>query len=326
MVKVRLKSCHTMFKIELIICISTYAMNYDLIGMIMIFYDQLGISLPLFKSSVLWRCYIAGSIYHSTNLSTRFTIFHFIPQKSQTNKPYPFTWQISLSVTLRNKQHHFTYHKLFSLTKPNTLNKTKPKKQPCWMENCVRHHHHHLRTMLTLPQLPSSTSSSSWSLKPHLRIFPKLVNGRGMSVRAMSGGRRHCEFGSLNAPLEPRSLVGKFLSGVLQNRRQLFHVVTKEELKMLSDDRDSAVARMVLSQDTDEALLHRFFFTNFKYPFLFFVIMFLLLFFWDTFFFFVWIMDWWTLCLFEKGEVCDFMLVSARACIYCNLCFWIWFE
>lgn len=76
-------------------------------------------------------------------------------------------------------------------------------------------------------------------------------------MRAMSGGRRHCEFGSLNAPLEPRSPVGKFLSGVLQNRRQLFHVVTKEELKMLSDDRDSAVARMVLSQDSDEALLHR---------------------------------------------------------------------
>ncbi|KAG4921602.1 hypothetical protein GLYMA_18G158300v4 [Glycine max] len=105
------------------------------------------------------------------------------------------------------------------------------------MENCV--FHHHLRSMITLPQPPSTP------------LFPKV-----MRVRA-SAGRRHCEFSSQNAPLEPRSLVGKFLSGVLQNRRQLFHVVAKEELKMLSDDRDSALARMHLSQHSDEALLHR---------------------------------------------------------------------
>ncbi|KAG5017793.1 hypothetical protein JHK85_023929 [Glycine max] len=97
--------------------------------------------------------------------------------------------------------------------------------------------------MITLPQ-PSS-------LKPNLRVCPKV-----MRVRA-SAGRRHCEFSSQNAPLEPRSLAGKFLSGVLQNRRQLFHVLAKEELKMLSDDRDSAIARMRLSHHSDEALLHR---------------------------------------------------------------------
>ncbi|KAK7395416.1 hypothetical protein VNO78_15974 [Psophocarpus tetragonolobus] len=101
----------------------------------------------------------------------------------------------------------------------------------------VCHHLHHLRSMVTLPKPPSS--------KP-----------RAARVRA-SAGRRHCEFSSLNAPLEPRSDVGKFLGGVLQNRRQLFHVVVKEELKMLSDDRDSAFARMLLSQDSDEAMLHR---------------------------------------------------------------------
>ncbi|TKY66186.1 hypothetical protein E2542_SST09053 [Spatholobus suberectus] len=116
------------------------------------------------------------------------------------------------------------------------------------MENCVCHH---LRTVVTLPQPPPSSSS----LKTHLRLFPNVARGM-MRVRA-SAGRRHCEFSSLNAPLEPRSLVGKFLSGVLQDRRQLFHVVAKEELRLLSDDRDSAVARMVLSQDSDEALLHR---------------------------------------------------------------------
>ena len=146
------------------------------------------------------------------------------------------------------------------------------------MENCVfHHHHHHLRSMITLPQ-PSS-------LKPNLRVCPKV-----MRVRA-SAGRRHCEFSSQNAPLEPRSLVGKFLSGVLQNRRQLFHVVAKEELKMLSDDRDSALARMHLSQHSDEALLHRYVSHLFLIPLLLLLsVLFSLLFFLDPSFF-LWSMD-----------------------------------
>ncbi|XP_047158945.1 UV-B-induced protein At3g17800, chloroplastic-like isoform X2 [Vigna umbellata] len=117
------------------------------------------------------------------------------------------------------------------------------------MEKSVSNNHHlHLRTMLTPSQPPPSSSAS---FKTQLRSFPK-----GLTVRA-SAGRRHCEFSSLNAPLEPNSLVGKFLGGVLQNRRQMFHVAAKEELKMLSEDRDSAIARMVISQNSDEALLHR---------------------------------------------------------------------
>ncbi|XP_027335382.1 UV-B-induced protein At3g17800, chloroplastic-like [Abrus precatorius] len=125
------------------------------------------------------------------------------------------------------------------------------------MENCVWQQHHHLRTMVTFPS-PTPSSSSSSSLKPHLRFLPRkhVGYGKGMRVRA-SGGRRHCDFSSINAPLEPKSLVGKFLSGVFQNHRQLFHVVAKEELKLLSDDRDSAVARMLLTHHSDEALLHR---------------------------------------------------------------------
>lgn len=83
-----------------------------------------------------------------------------------------------------------------------------------------------------------------------------------MKVKA-SSGQSHCEFRSLNTPLEPRTNVGKFLSGVLQNHPQLFHINAKEELKLLSDDRDSAVSRMLLSQGSDEALLHRFV-INFK--------------------------------------------------------------
>ncbi|XP_061366712.1 UV-B-induced protein At3g17800, chloroplastic-like isoform X2 [Gastrolobium bilobum] len=136
------------------------------------------------------------------------------------------------------------------------------------MENSV-YKHHHLRRLVTFPSSSSSSPSSQLSSlsKPHLRFFSilprKLVGspclclkGRPMKVKA-SAGRRHCEFSSLNSPLEPRSMVGKFLSGVLQNHPQLFHNVTMEELRLLSDDRDSAVARMLLSQGSDEALLHR---------------------------------------------------------------------
>lgn len=72
-----------------------------------------------------------------------------------------------------------------------------------------------------------------------------------------SAGASHCEFSSLNSPLEPKSHVGKFLSGVLQNHRQMFHVAVAEELKLLVDDRDAAAARMALTTGSDEDLLHR---------------------------------------------------------------------
>ncbi|KAE8695296.1 3-glucanase family protein [Hibiscus syriacus] len=76
------------------------------------------------------------------------------------------------------------------------------------------------------------------------------------SVRA-SAGASHCDFSSLNAPLEPRSAPGKFLSGVLQNQRQVFHFAAADELKRLADDRDEAVARMSVCSDSDESCLHR---------------------------------------------------------------------
>ncbi|TKY68680.1 cell division control protein 48 [Spatholobus suberectus] len=132
------------------------------------------------------------------------------------------------------------------------------------MENCLIHRHHH--TLLTLP------SSSYPPHKPRFRFFtrPDLGGGGGASfssscllynrrrpfIRA-SAGASHCEFSSLNSPLEPRSMVGKFLGGVLQNHPQLFHVAVGEELKLLAEDRDAAHARMVLGSATDEALLHR---------------------------------------------------------------------
>ncbi|KAM4070440.1 hypothetical protein ACB094_12G166200 [Castanea mollissima] len=86
----------------------------------------------------------------------------------------------------------------------------------------------------------------------------------GVSVIASAGASsHHCESSSssnsssLNSPLEQRSQAGKFLSSVLQNHRQLFHVAVTEELKLLADDRNAAVSRMLLSSHSDEASLHR---------------------------------------------------------------------
>ncbi|KAI4356337.1 hypothetical protein L6164_000367 [Bauhinia variegata] len=131
------------------------------------------------------------------------------------------------------------------------------------MENCLCRHR-----ILNPPSLPlSSAKTHHFSPRATLKFFtnshrkpPKGgcfdIRRRPVKVKA-SAGASHCEFGSLNSPLEPRSPVGKFLSGVLQNHRQLFHVAVGEELKLLSDDRDAAMARMLLNSDSDEALLHR---------------------------------------------------------------------
>ncbi|KAJ7950527.1 UV-B-induced protein, chloroplastic [Quillaja saponaria] len=133
------------------------------------------------------------------------------------------------------------------------------------MENCLSH-----PKTLTLPSPPSSSSkpqlTHNFSPKPTFRFNNPLLikpakgglccRRRPLSVIA-SAGASHCEFSSLNSPLEPRSLAGKFLSNVLQNHRQLFHIAVTEELKLLADDREAAVTRMVLSTDSDEACLHR---------------------------------------------------------------------
>lgn len=66
-----------------------------------------------------------------------------------------------------------------------------------------------------------------------------------------------CEFSSLNTPLEPKSFAGKFLSRVLQNDHDYFHVAVGKQLEQLAADRDEAVARMNLSLASDEAALHR---------------------------------------------------------------------
>lgn len=73
-----------------------------------------------------------------------------------------------------------------------------------------------------------------------------------------SAGPSHCQFSSLNSPLEPRTPAGKDLIGVLQNHPQLFHLAVADELKLLADDRDDAINRMILTTGSPDACLHRY--------------------------------------------------------------------
>ena len=107
---------------------------------------------------------------------------------------------------------------------------------------------------------PSSPSNFTFTHRRPLRTdftSTAFSNRKVPSIKA-SAGASHCDFSSLNAPLEPRSAPGKFLSSVLQNQRQFFHFAAANELKQLAVDRDASVARMFLSSDSDEACLHRF--------------------------------------------------------------------
>lgn len=119
------------------------------------------------------------------------------------------------------------------------------------MENCL----HHLTIKGFFFTKPISFSSSSSSSSLNFRCSSN--NSNKLKVIKASAGASHCQFSSLNSPLLPQSTVGNFLSGVLQNHRNLFHVAVQEELKLLADDRDAAVSRMILSSDSDQALLHR---------------------------------------------------------------------
>ncbi|XP_057451526.1 UV-B-induced protein At3g17800, chloroplastic-like [Lotus japonicus] len=128
------------------------------------------------------------------------------------------------------------------------------------MEPCLLHHHHH--TTLTYPSPLSSPPPPPPSFKGFLFTRPISVvssSSLHLTCRPIRRAKIKASAGvcSLNSPLEPRSLVGKFLSGVLQNHRQLFHVAVGEELKLLADDRDAAHARLILASDSDESLLHR---------------------------------------------------------------------
>ena len=125
---------------------------------------------------------------------------------------------------------------------------------------------HSLSLHISLPSTPIFNSNRSDFALGFLAGFsfwkpPLTARPRSLAVLA-SAGSSHCEFGSFNTPLNPRSSVGKHLTRVLQNYRQLFHVSVQDELKRLADRRDAAVDRMLLAAGSDEALLHRFVFSS----------------------------------------------------------------
>lgn len=77
-------------------------------------------------------------------------------------------------------------------------------------------------------------------------------------VMVAAAGNNQCEPGSsFNAPLKPRTSQGRFLRGLLINKRHLFHYAAADELRLLAENREAALARMSLSFGSDEASLHR---------------------------------------------------------------------
>ncbi|KAL2470702.1 Protein of unknown function (DUF760) [Abeliophyllum distichum] len=72
-----------------------------------------------------------------------------------------------------------------------------------------------------------------------------------------SNSNNECKFGGLHTPLEPTTAAGRFLSGVLLNDRECFHVAVRNQLEQLVTDRDEAVARAEFSLGSDVASLHR---------------------------------------------------------------------
>ncbi|XP_055812974.1 UV-B-induced protein At3g17800, chloroplastic-like [Solanum dulcamara] len=80
---------------------------------------------------------------------------------------------------------------------------------------------------------------------------------RSLFLVASGSSSSKCEFGGLNAPLEPTTPAGRLLITVLLNDRKYFHVAVQKQLEQLAYQRDEAVARMNLSLGSDEAFLHR---------------------------------------------------------------------
>nr|XP_012568974.1 UV-B-induced protein At3g17800, chloroplastic-like [Cicer arietinum] len=110
-----------------------------------------------------------------------------------------------------------------------------------------------------------------FSLKHHVRMFTtKHVNVCGvtlhrpnkMKVKAnieWKDNNNHNKFSSMNVPFKVRSKVGKLLKGVMQDNvnPRVFPLVAIDEVRLLSDQRDSAVQQMLLTQFTDDPSLFR---------------------------------------------------------------------
>ncbi|KAK6937853.1 Protein of unknown function DUF760 [Dillenia turbinata] len=104
--------------------------------------------------------------------------------------------------------------------------------------------------------------SSALSLSPFRNFSLIAFSGwrkRASSSIVIASSSSQCESWSgysLNSPYEPRSVEGKYLSSVLQNQREFFHVAVAEKLYELKSGKDDAFARFSLSQGSDETCLH----------------------------------------------------------------------
>lgn len=101
-------------------------------------------------------------------------------------------------------------------------------------------------------------SSSTCFLSNNSSFGTSSVGFRRSLFVVATGSSSKCEFGGLNAPLEPATPTGRLLSTLLLNDRKYFHVAVQKQLEKLANERDEAVARMNLSLGTDEAFLHRY--------------------------------------------------------------------
>ncbi|KZV25719.1 hypothetical protein F511_04780 [Dorcoceras hygrometricum] len=107
------------------------------------------------------------------------------------------------------------------------------------------------------PSFPFATSPVRTYRRPI--DYGLRIDRRPLIIFASASGSSasKCDFGGLNAPLEPRTPAGRLLSGVLLDDRGRFQFAAREQLEMLSAERDEADTRMRLSLGSDEACLHR---------------------------------------------------------------------
>ncbi|KAH6824604.1 phosphoserine aminotransferase [Perilla frutescens var. hirtella] len=105
----------------------------------------------------------------------------------------------------------------------------------------------------TKPRFPTPPAAAAALRRP---ITFGLRAGRRSPLIVASSASK-CDFGGLNAPLEPKTPAGRLLSGVLLDDRGGFHAAARKQLELLAAERDVAEARLQLSLGSDEACLHR---------------------------------------------------------------------
>lgn len=113
------------------------------------------------------------------------------------------------------------------------------------------------------PRFPTPLAATA--LRRPINLGLRAGRRPSLVVKASAGSASKCEFGGLNAPLEPRTPAGRLLGGVLLDDRGSFRAAARRELERLAVERDEAAARLQLSLGSDEACLHRLVDTPFSF-------------------------------------------------------------